>query len=731
MIIAHSSPDGRKPPQSLEKHTIGVLARALKFSNSFDPYGITAISAIAHDLGKITDEFQKYIRSENKQRGSVKHALGGTLILNSIQDDRAALGGLIVSGHHAGLPDASRLNQERLPSAPSYLKALLNKDLKEKKVIQNLLSLFSPLPNIQAEDGVYIDFLIKMCFSALVDADFLDTEAYMDEGRSNTRFAVAPLSLENLYEKFKHHMKRLTEKVNPTALNQLRSKVYNSCIKEGSTPESFRSLNVPTGLGKTLASMGYALEHPKTFKKSRVIVAIPFTSIIDQNAQVYKQIFGSESVLEHHSQVTVGNDEFEDFSQRKLAAENWDMPIILTTTVQLFESIFSNRPGRCRKLHNIANSVIILDEFQKLPMEVLKPIFTLLKIMMKKFNVTVLVSSATPLSFERRELFGNIDPPVEICPYNSALFEEMKRVNYSLIPGFLSAKELVNLMRDHHQLLCIVNTKKDALLVFQEMKAMKTDEKRDFYHLSTSMVPHHRKKTIENIWRDLHAGKSLVVVSTQLIEAGVDFDFPVVYRAMGPLDSIVQAGGRCNREGKLRKGNVFLFELEGGGMPAGTYRKGAEQTRQLLKIEGVENLHKLELYNQYFRSLYSLEGEDGLDGYQITTLNPFSYEKVNERFKMINQQTVSVLCRFYQDEVASSQIEKLIQEAADFPHLSKSWCRKAQQFSVSLYKDSRFLRDNKQYLKQLSEEWFIWEGRYDLSVGITYSLEYNPDELVV
>lgn len=713
--IAHTPPKKGVEPHYLDDHTEGVLQRAIEFSKSFDPYGITAASALAHDLGKMTKEFQYYIQEENPKRGSVKHALGGTIVLNRINDSRAKLAGVIVAGHHAGLPDASRIVNEKIPNAERYLSELPNSTHQEKQRIEELLQTFESLPNLSKDDLVYADMLVKMCFSSLVDADFLDTEEYMNKKRSLRRERTDSVPIHKLDERLQVYMAKLIEKASNTPLNRRRLQIYQSCLDQGFSLQPFRSLNVPTGLGKTLASMGYALKHAEKFNKKRVIVALPYTSIIDQSAQVYKEIFGEDEVLEQHSQVDFSDDENEQMSSMRLAAENWNRPIVITTTVQLFESVFSNRTSKCRKLHNIADSVIILDEFQKLPIEVLEPIFRALKILMDKFNVTVVVSSATPLSFDKPELFGNIDAPIEICPYNHELFEEMKRVEYEFLRESLSIESLVHRIEDCRQVLCIVNTRKDAMKVYKEMKKSQ-QQRRKIYHLSTLMCPHHRKKVIADIRADLENNKTIAVVSTSLIEAGIDFDFPIVYRVMAPIDSIVQAAGRCNREGDLDGGKVYIFELEGGGLPRGTYTRGTELTRILLKRSGVGSLHKLTTYNEYFRGLYSLEGEGGLDNYEITSAKPFAYGTVNGKFKMIEQKTVSVLCRNYNDEAGN--IERLLKEAKELPYLTKKWYRKAQMFSVNIEENNRFLKEHSLYLEQIAEGWYVWGGEYKGASGI-------------
>lgn len=733
LIIAHSSPDGKKVPQSLEDHTEGVMKKAIEFSQSFDPFGITAVAALAHDLGKKTQEFQDYIRSDDPKRGTVRHALGGTMVLNEIQDVRATLSGLLVAGHHSGLPDADKLN-ERISNAVSYLKRVPEISKHEKEQIKNILKRFKSLPHVTKESTAYANLLLKMCFSALVDADFQDTERYMDQVKSDARKAVTKASMEALYQKLTLHMTRLMDQSDASPLNKRRKEVYEACIQEALKSSSFRSLNVPTGLGKTLAAMGFALKNARKYKKRRVICAIPFVSIIDQNAEVYKSVFGDDNILEHHSQVSFSEDKDEEMCPMRLAAENWDRPIIVTTTVQLFESLFSNKTSKCRKLHNIADSVIILDEFQQLPFKVLAPIFKKLKTLMDHFNVTVLVTSATPLSFDKPELFGCIDPPEEIYKKNRLLFEEMKRVDYVHIDNALSLQELIDHMKNHQQFLCIVNTKSDALRIYRELE--KTNAVWDnVYHLSTSMCPIHRKMTIDQIRKDLVNDKSIAVISTQLIEAGVDFDFPRVYRAIAPLDSLVQAAGRCNREGKLETGKVFIFDLEDGGCPPGIYKAGADISSIILSEKGTKKLHQLDLYNDYFRMLYASQSEGGTDYYQINNLRPFKYETVNKLFKMIDQDTVTVICRYFSTdnqikEDISQRIERLIKEIEFLPFLSRSWYREAQQYSVSLYRNSKFFRENRHLLTEINDQWYIWEGKYDKETGITANLQYNPDELI-
>ncbi|MGG3964988.1 CRISPR-associated helicase Cas3' [Heyndrickxia faecalis] len=704
----------------MDEHIKGTYFQARRFSHTFDRYGITAIAAIAHDLGKKSSAFVQYLKADKKIRGSVQHAIGGVIalcdILQEVRDERLIMAALIVAGHHTGMPDLPRLSEEKVREAPQYLKAIPELSQTEMQMIKDILKRFPGLPlggkSDRKSSFAYKEMLMRMCFSALVDSDFLDTERYFDYGKSIKRRGKA-FSIQQLDEQLQNYMLKLRMESQDKEINRYRNEVYMACREAAKQPLFFRALVVPTGLGKTLASIAFALEHAKRFNKKRVIVALPLVNIIDQTARQYQKVFGKASVLEQHSQLSYTDDKGESMERARLAAENWDsFPIIVTTTVELFESLFSNRTSKVRKLHRLANSVIILDEFQKLPIHVLAPIFQALHILMEHFNVTVVLCSATPLSFKNAELVGNMGTPVEICKNHDQLFASMKRVEYTRIEKPLTVSELVARMREHPAALCILNTRKDAFQVYREAISQKVNGQK-LYHLSNRMCPDHRKKVIEQIKEDLKKEKPILVITTTVVEAGVDLDFPTVFRAMAPIDSIVQAAGRSNREGKLDKGKVFIFELIGGGMPGGMYRKGTEQTRILLNHHGTVALHEPWIFEKYFRSLYTLGGDDLLDSYGITSLKPFSFEKASRLFQMIDQNTVSILCKNYQDE--DGQIERLIRMYKEAPYLTKEWYREAQLFAVNEYVDSSFFRENQE---KISEGWYIWHGDYDMKTGI-------------
>lgn len=726
--IAHSPVARDQEPHDLDVHIKGTYFRARRFSRSFDPYGITGIAVIAHDLGKKSLPYVQYIASDKKIRGSVKHAIGGSIVLNvilaSVQDERVTMAAAIVAGHHAGLPNLRRVFDEKIPNAEQYLKTVPALSHEEMELIKVMLKRFPGLPLAMSTTGGKVDrkamlayraMLMRMCFSALVDADFLDTERYFDSEKSMRRKGQA-LNLQQLDNKLQSYMAALREEASKTKVNSLRDEVYIACREAAKQPVFFRALIVPTGLGKTLASAALGLEHAKRFNKKRIIVALPLVNIIDQTAKVYKEVFGEHSVLEQHSQMSYTDDRDETMERAKLAAENWDsFPIIVTTTVELFESIFSNRTSKTRKLHRLSDSVIILDEFQKLPIHVLAPIFQALHMLMAHFNVTVVLCSATPLSFKRSELVGNMGEPIEICANRDELFAAVKRVKYIRIAEPLTLPDLVMKMREHRQALCIVNTREDAYRVYCEAVRQRMGG-RKVCLLSNRMCPHHRKRVIEQIRNGLECKRSILVIATTLVEAGVDLDFPAVFRAMSPLDSIVQAAGRANREGGPCEGLVFIFELIGGGMPDGMYRKGTEQSKILLNEYGAEALHEPSIFDKYFRSLYALGGDNLLDKFGIRNIDPFAFEEISQLFRMIERDTVSLLCRNY--IAGRNQLELLIRTRKEKPYITKEWYREAQMYAVSVYRDSRFFKDNKDRLEEVAEGWYIWHGKYGANTGI-------------
>ena len=436
----------------------------------------------------------------------------------------------------------------------------------------------SARPCLPIKSPTQAELFLRFLFSALVDADYLDTEAHFDPGRSRLRYR--PVDLEALAESFWKEQDKLSGH-DQSPVNLARHEIYQFCLAAAECPPGIFRLTVPTGGGKTLSGMAFALRHALKYQKHRIIVAIPYTSIIDQTAQVYRRIFGDENILEHHSAVTPREDEDHFVQQQwtRLAAENWDAPIVVTTTVQLFESLFANRPAACRKLHNLAQSIIILDEVQTLPTGLLAPILEVVQQLVDHYGVTVVLSTATQPSLVDsgspylKGLRGEIR---EIVPDPARYFQALKRVSYDCPGEAWSWERVAQEMAAEPQCLAVVNTKKDALALLDALNDPEA------LHLSTLLCMAHRRKVMEGIKVRLATGQPCRVVATQVVEAGVDLDFPVVLRAMGPLDRIVQAAGRCNREGRLSQGRVIIFQPAEGQIPPGDYRAGHDIARAML-----------------------------------------------------------------------------------------------------------------------------------------------------
>lgn len=712
MYIAHSPPNKGEDPHYLSEHTSEVVRMAIEFSESFDPLSIAQVGALMHDQGKKSDEFQEYIQSDSKERGRVKHAIGGAIVLNNLKDEQIDQGicifiCLIVMGHHAGLSNLTKL-KSKLQHAPDELQAIGVRTKEEEKraieILRGSMDNFNINPQ-EIDLNWYLSTLVRFCFSAVIDADWLDTEAYFNQRKSDMRYYKAP-SMTSFLEKLDHYMKEMQKDASPSTLNTIRKQVYVKASQFGLRNDTFFALHAPTGSGKTLSSLSFALNHAKEYEKRGIIFALPLTNVTEQTSAIYRSILGAEHLVEHHSQVEL-DDTSEEMGKKRLATENWDRPFIVTTTVQLFESLFGNQPGQTRKLHRIANSVIVLDEYQKLPLYLLKPILSMLKILREQFDVTVLFMSATPLALEQSRALEGVGQPVEILKQSRDIFKKMQRVTYEQIKQPLKPIELVAKMKNYESVLCIVNTRKDAQNIF---KAFSENGKHwdKVYHLSTTMCSAHRLNVIEEIkalTSDPHNDKSIAVVSTQILEVGVDLNFDAVFRMYGPLDSIIQAAGRCNREWELEKGTVYLFDLMGSGSSPGSfYAQATEQTKQLLNQVGVTALQDPDECIRYFRKVYSNTGENGLDRHQIRDEKLFEFQQVAKDFKMIdNEANISVLCAGYPD---------FPQNTLDQDQFSRSWYRKMQPYMIPL--SERLVRTkNLEKVNGL----YVWHGSYDAAIG--------------
>lgn len=556
-IISHikREGDGELRIQSNENHCEGVARLAKKFAGEFGMEDFGYILGMLHDKGKERTAFQNYIRMENGLDTAARrieehnHAfVGGMLALRHYGKRYTDLLVNQIVSHHTGLHDYTDIQLAIDKDMPNEV----NQDIEYcTPKIQCVMS--------EKED---MNHLSRMLFSCLVDADFLDTETFMQPESAKLR--GCGIDVATLRKKLDDYLVRLRSQSKDSEVNRIRNIVQQCCIDKAYGEQGFYSLTVPTGGGKTLSSVLWALRHAELHGLKRIIIAIPYTSVITQTAKILKDIFGEENVLEHQSNYDI--TEIKDEEQRSrlmLATENWDYPIVVTTNVRLFESIFSNKPSVCRKLHNIVKSVIILDEVQTLPTDFLQPIVNSLKTYRRIFGVSVLLTTASqPVLSGLIEgcnpmvCFKGIERVTEIIPKDFKLYDSLRRVKIEEYKTAKTYDEVAALLCGHKKALCIVNTRKDAKELYDRLPKEGLT-----LHLSRMMCPCHVIETISRIKKALMDGTEEVVrvVATQLVEAGVDIDFPVVFRQEAGLDSILQAAGRCNREGKLGICTTFVF----------------------------------------------------------------------------------------------------------------------------------------------------------------------------
>jgi CRISPR-associated endonuclease/helicase Cas3 len=701
--IAHaareSGTDAWREPHDLAEHSLGVAALAAEFAQAFGA-DWAELAARWHDLGKYRLRFQKYIRLASGfeadahikgEGGKAPHSTAGALFACE-HFEKAHFGAAgrvlayLIAGHHAGLDDWFGGLDVRLDKTDSRNE--LNEALAASPPIEVLTS-GDFKPDLRVIPGGKDGFAlwVRMLFSALVDADFLDTERYMDPDKFVQRNAWP--KLEELKPLFDTHMARFAA---TTSVNKLRAAILAECRSKAQLSPGLFSLTVPTGGGKTLSGMAFALEHAKTYNKRRVIHVIPYTSIIEQTADIFRGIFG-EAVIEHHSNAE--SEPGRENSASRLASENWDAPIVVTTNVQFFESLFASRTSRCRKLHNLVDSVVILDEAQLLPPEFLQPILDTLNLLSRHYGVSVVLSTATQPALSTREYFDarqnlrGLDNVREIMSDPDALYAALERVHVRLPSDWNARIEWVQLAQElvaHDSVLAVVNTRKDARALWELMP-------QGTLHLSALMCGAHRSQIINDIKQRLKNGVPTRVVSTQLVEAGVDVDFPVVYRALAGLDSIAQAAGRCNREGSRVRGEVVVF-VPPKAAPPGFLRKGEDACRDVL--HGVmDNPLARQRFARYFEKMYFACELDAhgicddlfmahskLDGRELAV----NFRRAAEKFKLIADEDSLPIIVLYRGNDGE---DKRIDDWIDILRKEKPqrWLmRKLQRYTVNLHR---------------------------------------------
>lgn len=720
-FYAHSE-NSRAEKHRLSKHLHCTAKLIESFASKEEYKSIFNLTGLLHDLGKYQPKFQNYLENGGR-RGSVPHASWGAGYARLCRLIEASIA---IDGHHKGLPDNSAWKND---TEPFSRREIVELDTIAKTFLSdtgiNEKDIKTPA-NLTFAEKSHREVFIRYLFSALTDSDWLSTEEHFDRDTFEMRRGPG-LSIDGMIDQLE---KELSGKEKAGEINQLRNNARDQILTKADMPCGFYSLALPTGLGKTLASFSWALRHAKKNHLKRIIIVLPYINIIDQTAQVLKTIFGEEWVLEHHSSYNEsdddsgGNEDCASIKQRKkLACENWDYPVIITTTVQFFESLFSNRSSKCRKNHNIAESVVIFDEVQTLPKETIIPTLRMLQDVQTVMKASFLFCTATQPAFEKRQRFSGINSICSLVDDPAALFKKTKRVEYHLLNG-LNPLDNIQLLgavaEERSAVLVIFNTKKAALEFYNSARNDTTWERK--YHLSTAMCPSHRKEVIKKIRDDLNEKKKIFVSSTQLIEAGVDFDFPVVFRALAPLEAVIQAAGRCNREGKMTiSGKVFLFKIQDGGMPDKTYSACAGFTEELVK-EDINQLHQHDIFAHYYSKVIDLFVEP--DKYGISNAREaFNFKTVNDSYRIIRDVTQGLYIYNFNDES-----RRLFHSLEYKEFLSRNDYRNMQVFTVQVYQN--FLISNKDMCKTTPQGFMVWYGNYDSETGISIS-PIEADKLIV
>ena len=738
--------------QPLEDHLAHVASLAASAASWFGSTNWGHLAGLWHDLGKYQEAFQRRLKGESL---AVEHAGVGARLAYEIDPNKGIPLALAIAGHHGGLPnfqhsedgsvhllDRLRRNEASLRGCRSNIPSLI-----ASQALPDWPDCLMSQGNHDTDErdrlALVREMWVRFLLSCVVDADRLDSAAFGDPQQTKRRGGYA--TLEALR---RHCDTRIDQKVDTlkpdqkaSPVNLARSEVLRRCREASVEVTGMFSLTVPTGGGKTLSGMSFALNHAQRHGLRRVIVVIPYTSIIEQNASVYRDYLGKENVLEHHSNLDPEKEKQEkgyDLSEKhKLAVENWDAPVIVTTSVQFFETLFASHPSKVRKLHNVARSVIILDEVQTLPPGLLDPILDGLNQLVAHYGCSVVLSTATPPALAARERFEKglraIRP---IIPDPQRLAEELKRVEISWPPEEADPVELpelaTQLAGETQSTLCVIHRRDDARELAQ-LLSKQTGEK--VLHLSALMCPAHRMSVIRQIGEMLQRGDDSPcrVVSTQLIEAGVDLDFPVVYRALGGLDSIVQAAGRCNREGRRERGRVVVFRAA-SKPPAGAPRTALEVMSSMLKEKGgaLDPADPV-LFEEYFRRFYF---HRALDEKNIQAKRrEFRFAEVGRDFRMIEDGFSHTVIVPWGD--AEERLARLRQAVAlklpTIDHL-----RALQPYTISIYDRSFAVLEKAGAIEEVMEGLHaihvIYRHLYTEDYGLVVGDEAppaNPEVLVI
>ena len=734
IAYAHSvEGEGVERWERLEDHLASVARASAEFARPFGWSEVARFAGLLHDIGKCSPAFQSYITasSDGIRRGPNHSSAGAREALGVLQGPLGCIVAAVIAGHHAGLADGDGLERRLTSDIEDY--GTWRKHVPDMPTSSQLVPTRNPKPS--PERGFTLAFLARMLFSCLVDADRLETGSFYARAGGRDRGEAGYTSLAALNERLVANMARTSAAAMAKAdgasakrLNRLRSEILSHALRKAALPPGLFTLTVPTGGGKTLTSLSFALEHACQHALHRVIYVIPFTSIIEQTASVFRTVLASEpggtnetDILEHHAtfdwEAALQRDGAEDgrgvgaAEHLRRATENWDAPIVVTTAVQFFESLFSNRPSPCRKLHNLAGAVIVLDEAQTLPLRILRPCLAALDELARNYGASIVLCTATQPAWRKlddtlvmhrghraeRNVGLDISPARELAPAPESLFTALKRVDVERRDDPIADDVIAARFAEQRQMLCIVNSRRHAKVLFDRIADMS-----GAIHLSTWMCPRHRRIVLAQARRDLVAGRPVRIVSTSLIEAGVDIDLPEVWRAASGLDSILQAAGRCNREFRHQTGRLVIFEpVEDKGPP--DLRQAWQAGRTVLRRHA--DPQTLDAIRAFFGELYRNKGGDRLEALDGSTLGKepwpilpqiaaradrgdFPFQSIAGAFKVIEDAMESVIVPWSsgsEDDEAARLLGRMT--AMDKPR--REDLRRLQQYTVSIPKNQR------------------------------------------
>ena len=698
--LAHLTEDGRT--QTILEHLKGTASLCSAFAAAFDAEAQGQLAGMAHDIGKYSAAFQRRLHGGPK----VDHASAGAFECLKAQQLAAAFA---ISGHHGGLPDGGgRGDAAGAGTFWGRINRASQGNLEGYHAWQSEFSL--PHANTPAFAGTRLEgmFFTRMLFSCLVDADYTDTGAFMD---NSPYLPASSSSMEELWRRLETYVSGWFPPKG--ALNMQRCVILEQCMSAGAQygPGLF-TLTVPTGGGKTVASLSFALAQAKAHGMRRIVYVIPYTSIIEQTAQTFREILGDENVLEFHSGVQFDQQE-DDASSPEAApltrsVETWDVPVIVTTAVQFFESLYACQPSKCRKLHNLAQSVLIFDEAQMLPLPYLRPCVWAIAQLVRHYGASAVLCTATQPALD--PIFQEFAPEIpirEICPMAEAHWESFRRVSFQQA-GTLSWMDLAARLQQQEQVLCVVNTRRAAREVFHQLSGSGN------FHLSTLMYPAHRRRILDEIRRRLRDELPCRVVSTSLIEAGVDVDFPAVYRELSGLDSILQAAGRCNREGKRPPEDSIVTIFQGEDPPPRLFETSIGAGK--IVLDHCQDVSSRAAIHTYFSTLLDLKGAEAQDAHHILPLMEsefFPFRTVAERFHLIESPTTTV----YLPLEEGAGLVELLRSG----QYSRTLYRRLGQYGVSVYPQHLAALEQAGALEHLEDGSVVLRdiGLYTQTTGLT------------